>query len=537
VTTVTRPSCQEEVAPLRTATLTIDPAFRIAPVERRLFGSFVEHMGRCVYGGVFEPGHPSADPLGLRGDVLELTRELGVSVVRYPGGNFVSGHRWEDGVGPAADRPRRLDLAWKTIETNAFGLNEFMTWARTAGVEPMMAVNLGTRGVQEACDLLEYANHPAGTALSDLRRTHGVEEPYGIRLWCLGNELDGPWQVGHKTADEYGRLAAETARAMKMIDPSVSLVACGSSNRQMPTFGQWESTVLEHTYEHVDYISAHTYYDPSDGDRASLLASAVDMDAFITEVVATADAVAARQRHRRKLKVSFDEWNVWYQSRLDADLDRRGWVEAPELIEDTFTATDAVVVGDLLITLLRHADRVGVACQAQLANVIAPIRTRTGGPAWRQSIFHPFALTARYARGTVLRTEPVGPSYQTAKYGDVPVLDTVAVHDESTGELSVFAVNRDDTDLVLDLDLRGLPELAGTAHLAIAAGADPTTAGGTGPDAGHGDVAVGAAAVNTEADPDRVTPRTLPVPAPDGGRCAVRLPAASWNVLRFAPRR
>ncbi|MFG1756237.1 arabinosylfuranosidase ArfA [Micromonospora echinofusca] len=501
---------------MRTAQLTIDPAFAVGPAGRRLFGSFVEHMGRCVYGGVYEPGHRTADSRGLRGDVLELTRELGVSVVRYPGGNFVSGYCWEDGVGPVGDRPRRLDLAWKTIETNAFGLDEFMTWATAAEVEPMMAVNLGTRGVQEACDLLEYTNHPGGTHLSDLRRKHGAEEPYGVRLWCLGNELDGPWQVGHKTADEYGRLAAETARAMKMIDPSISLVACGSSNRTMSTFASWEATVLEHTYEHVDYISAHTYYDPSDGDRASILASAVDMDNFIREVVATADHVAAKQRHRRKLKISFDEWNVWYQSRLQADLDRRGWVEAPALIEDDFTAVDAVVVGDLLITLLRHADRVGVACQAQLANVIAPIRTRTGGPAWRQSIFHPFALTARHARGTVLRTEPVGPTYETKRYGEVPVLDTVAVHDEETGGLTVFAVNRGDTDLELHLDLRGLTGLSASSHVSLAAGDDPT-------------------ATNTEAEPGRVTPRQLPTTATDGGRCSVRLPAVSWNMLRFSP--
>ncbi|MGW5667853.1 arabinosylfuranosidase ArfA [Micromonospora sp. NPDC003776] len=501
---------------MRNAQLTIDPAFTIGTADRRLFGSFVEHMGRCVYGGVYEPGHPTADPRGFRRDVLELTRELGVSVVRYPGGNFVSSYRWEDGIGPVGDRPRRLDLAWKTIETNAFGLDEFMTWAAEAGVEPMMAVNLGTRGVQEACDLLEYTNHPGGTQLSDLRRKHGAEEPYGVRLWCLGNELDGPWQVGHKTADEYGRLAAETARAMKLIDPSISLVACGSSNRGMATFAAWEATVLEHTYEHVDYISAHTYYDPSDGDRASILASAVDMDNFIREVVATADHVAARQRQKRRLKISFDEWNVWYQSRLQADLDRRGWVEAPALIEDDYTAVDAVVVGDLLITLLRHADRVGVACQAQLANVIAPIRTRTGGPAWRQSIFHPFALTARYARGTVLRTEPVSPGYETKRYGEVPVLDTVAVRDEETGDLAVFAVNRGDADLSLDLDLRGLPGLSGRAHTALAAGVEP-------------------AAMNTEAEPERVTPRELSTPTVEGGRCTVALPACSWNLLRFAP--
>src|SRR5690349_2053577 len=250
-------------------------------------------MGRCVYTGVFEPDHPSATPEGFRGDVLELTRELGVSVVRYPGGNFVSSYRWEDGVGPVDERPVRLDLAWRGVEPNAMGLNEFMQWARLADVEPMMAVNLGTRGVQEALDLLEYCNHPEGTYWSDLRRSHGVKEPHDIRLWCLGNELDGPWQMGQKTATEYGRLAAETAKAMRMVDPDIQLVAVGSSNSGMPQFGSWEAEVLRHTYEHVDYISLHDYYEQHDDDVASFLASSADMDRLIGSVVATADDVAA----------------------------------------------------------------------------------------------------------------------------------------------------------------------------------------------------------------------------------------------------
>ncbi len=498
---------------MQTARVTLDPAFVIGPPDRRIFGSFVEHMGRCVYGGIFEPGHPDADDRGLRTDVLELVRELGVSVVRYPGGNFVSGYRWEDGLGPADERPRRLDLAWRTIETNAFGINEFMAWAGAAGVEPMLAVNLGTRGIQEACDLLEYCNHDGGTHLSDLRRKHGVDKPYGVRLWCLGNELDGPWQVGHKTADEYGRLAAETAKAMKLVDPSIELVACGSSNSGMPTFGAWEATVLEHTYEHVGYISLHTYYDPGETDRASLLASAVDLDSFIDAVAATADHVGAKLGQRRKLQLSVDEWNVWYQSRLEADLDR-GWVEAPELIEDTFNAVDAVVVGDLLITLLRHADRVTVACQAQLANVIGPIRTTTGGPAWRQTIFHPFALTARYARGVVLRTEPVGPSYSTERFGRVPVLDTTALYDDDAGTVAVFAVNRGDTELELAIDLRALPAVEPVEHVGLVAGSDQD-------------------AVNTVDQPDRVRPRRLPTPRCEGGIATVVLPAMSWNLLRL----
>ncbi|MBA2698814.1 MAG: alpha-L-arabinofuranosidase, partial [Nocardioidaceae bacterium] len=263
---------------MKTATATIDPAFRVGLVDRRLFGSFVEHMGRCVYTGIFEPGHPTADVVGFRHDVLELVRELGPTIVRYPGGNFVSGYRWEDGIGPVDQRPRRLDLAWRTLESNEVGVDEFATWCRSAGVEPMMAVNLGTRGVQEAADLLEYCNHPDGTALSDLRQSHGSKEPHGIKVWCLGNELDGPWQIGHKTATEYARLAAETARAMRMVDPSIELVACGSSNTNMPTFAAWEATVLEQCYELVDFISLHNYYEPVGGDVDSFLGCAVDLE-------------------------------------------------------------------------------------------------------------------------------------------------------------------------------------------------------------------------------------------------------------------
>ncbi|MCG5218519.1 arabinosylfuranosidase ArfA [Streptosporangium soli] len=495
---------------MATARLTLDPAFRIAPVNRRLFGSFVEHMGRCVYTGIYEPGHPGADEHGFRTDVLEMTREMGVEVVRYPGGNFVSGYRWEDGVGPVADRPTRLDLAWQQIESNQFGLDEFMTWTKEAGVEPMMAVNLGTRGIQEACDLLEYANHPGGTRLSDLRIKHGAAEPYGIGLWCLGNEMDGPWQIGHKTADEYGRLAVETAKAMRLVDPRVELVLCGSSNSSMPTFGAWEATVLEHAYDAVDYISLHAYYEEK-GDLQGFLASAVDMDRFIDAVVATADHVAAKRRSRKRINLSFDEWNVWNQSaytgRTDGD-----YQEAPPLIEDDFTAADAVVVGDFLITLLRHADRVSIACQAQLANIIAPIRTEAGGPAWRQTIFHPFALTARHARGEVLRVEATGPLIDTARHGEAEQLSAVATRDEEG--ITLLAVNRSATeplDLVADLRAFGDAQIVSAVCLSDD---DPTR-------------------INTKDAESTVVPRPLADAKIDGGTLQARLPAISWTLIRL----
>lgn len=496
------------------ASFTLDPAFVVAPVSRRTFGSFVEHMGRCVYGGIFEPDHPTADKDGFRTDVLDLVREMGVSVVRYPGGNFVSGYRWEDGVGPADQRPRRLDLAWHSIETNQFGLNEFVRWTEIAGVEPMLALNLGTRGVAEALDLLEYANHPGGTSLSDLRREHGPQDPHGIRMWCLGNELDGPWQTGHKTAAEYGRLAAETARAMRMIDPSLELVACGSSHMGMPTFGAWEATVLEETYDLVDFISCHAYYEELDGDLGSFLASAVDMDRFIDAVVATADSVRARTRSTTRLNISFDEWNVWYQAAFHEQGPPSDWGVAPRVIEDTYSVADAVVVGSLLISLLRHSDRVTTACQAQLVNVIAPIRSEPDGPAWRQTTFHPFAQAAGLARGEVLRVEPVGPTYDTARYGQVPLVDAVATRDPDTGDTVVFAVNRHQSeDVALTVDLRAVPGLRRAGGTVLTDDDLHTT--------------------NTAEHPDRVTPVANDTIALDDATLRVTLPPVSWNVVQL----
>ena len=498
-----------------TCTATVDPDAVIGPVPRRLFGSFLEHMGRAVYGGVHDPDHPTADVDGLRGDVVDLVRELGVSVVRYPGGNFVSGYHWEDGVGPRADRPARLDLAWHSVEPNTFGLDEFMTWSTLAGVEPMLAVNLGTRGVTAAARLLEYTNHPGGTEISDRRRSHGRAEPYGVRLWCLGNEMDGPWQIGHKTAQEYGRLAAETAKAMRMVDPDIELVACGSSHAGMPTFGAWERTVLDHTYEHVDYLSLHAYYRRDDADLSGYLASADAMDEFVKGVVATCDQVAAEKRHKRKMLLSFDEWNVEHRSYIPAD-DNPGWTHAPRIVEDEYTAEDAVAVGNLLITLLRNSDRVAIACQAILVNVIAPIRTEPGQPARRQATYHPFALTARHARGDVLRVDAVSDtSVETAARGAVAPVDLIATHDD--GAITMFIVNRsshDEVDLQVTLGTRGRHRVV--EHVVIEPDHDRATAG---------EAALG---VPVSSQAHRLT---------DGRVLSVRLPRASWQMIRLGRQR
>lgn len=501
---------------MRTARFTLDPAFTVGEVNPRLFGSFVEHLGRCVYTGIFEPGHPAADEDGLRTDVLDLIRELGVTAVRYPGGNFVSGYKWEDSVGPVDSRPRRLDLAWRSTETNRFGLSEYISFLKKLGpqAEPMMAVNLGTRGVAEALELQEYANHPSGTALSDLRIEHGDKDPFGIRLWCLGNEMDGFWQTGHKTAGEYGRLAAETARAMRQIDPGIELVACGSSHQSMDTFAAWEATVLEEAYDLVDHISLHAYYEPVDGDVDSFLASAVDMESFIENVIATCDHVGARLKSKKKINLSFDEWNVWYMSRSHAEVSALDWPEAPRLLEDNYSVTDAVVVGSLLIALLRHADRVAVACLAQLVNVIAPILAEPGGPAWRQTTFFPFAQASKYGRGEVLDVRVDSPTYETKKYGEADLLHATAVRAED-GTVTVFAVNRDrTTPLPLEVGLGGL-EVTSVVEHSVLADADPD-------------------ARNTLAEPERVTPHTVEGTTLDGGRLTTVLEPLSWNVIRLA---
>ncbi|NAZ77470.1 alpha-L-arabinofuranosidase [Kineococcus sp. T13] len=500
---------------MRTARLALDPAFTVGPVPRRLFGSFVEHMGRCVYTGIFEPDHPTADEDGLRTDVLELTREIGPTVVRYPGGNFVSGFEWEDSVGPREERPRRIDRAWRSVETNQFGLAEFDAWARKVGTETMMAVNLGTRGLQEACDLLEYTNLDSGTKFSELRRAHGSKDPFDIKLWCLGNELDGPWQTGHKTAAEYGRLAAETGMAMRSIDPSIELVAVGSSSRSMPTFGEWESTVLDLAYHAVDYVSCHAYYEEKEGDVGNFLASAVDMDLFIEQVVATADAVRAKGKHSKKINLSFDEWNVWYQSRPHHAEGVQPWDVAPRVIEDEYSITDAVVVGTLLNSLLRHSDRVTIGAQAQLVNVIGLLRSEPGGDAWKQTIAHPFEQVRRLASGDVLQVVTQSDKYESSNFGGVDVVDASATWDEET--LTLFLANRDLSEPAsVDVALRGfgVDRVSSAKVLAATEGQDRHTTNATG-------------------DHQQVGLRPLEDVSVTDGTATVVLPPLSWAVVQL----
>lgn len=495
------------------AKIILNNNFTIGTIDERIYGSFIEHLGRAVYNGIYEPTHNTADDQGFRKDVMELVKQLKVPVVRYPGGNFVSGYNWEDGTGDKSKRPSRPELAWHTVETNEVGIDEFQEWAKRVGSKVMQAVNLGTRGPEEARQLLEYCNFPSGTYYSDMRRANGFEEPFDIKVWCLGNEMDGPWQIGAKTAEEYGRVACETAKIMKELDPTIELVACGSSNLYMPTFGKWEATVLEHTYDYIDYISLHEYYNNSAEDTETFLASSLNMDTFIKSVVAICDYIKAVKHSDKTINLSFDEWNVWFHSN-EADKKLERWQVAPHQLEDIYNFEDALVVGCLLITLLKNCDRVKMACLAQLVNVIAPIMTDNDGAAWAQTIFYPFMHASTYGRGTALTPIVLCDKYSTKKVSDVPYVEAIGIINEEKTELTVFAVNRSLTDNIdFEIDLSDFKEKALIEHLVLE----------------HDDMK----AVNTAQKPDNVFPHAMGVTKVSGEKAEALLAKHSWNVIRF----
>lgn len=487
------------------AKVSIDLSKTISKIDDRIYSSFIEHLGRAVYGGIYEPGHETADDMGFRQDVMKLIKELKVPMVRYPGGNFVSGYNWEDGTGDKALRPKKMELAWNSIETNEVGIDEFQEWAKRAESDVMMAVNLGTRGADDARNIVEYCNSKTDTYYANKRRENGFEDPFGIKVWCLGNEMDGDWQIGTKRPKEYARLACETAKLMKMVDPSIELVACGSSGPFMETFGEWEETVLREAYEHLDYISLHSYYGNPDNNSQEYLGSAAIMDKFIRDVVDICDKVKAEKKSEKQINLSFDEWNVWFHSN-EQDKKQEPWQIAPPLLEDMYNLEDSIVVGDLMITLLKHSDRVKIACLAQLVNVIAPIMTVTGGGVWKQTIFYPFMYTSVNGRGSALETEVVSDTFTEGKAEKVANVDAVAVLSEDEKTISLFAVNRklgEDAEL----DLSGFEGFKLVSHVSMEG--DDLKAG------------------NSMETPDNVTPVIHEV------RDSITLKGGSWNFLKF----
>ncbi len=497
------------------AKMIIDKDFRIAKIDKRVYGSFIEHLGRAVYNGIYQPGHPTADEEGFRKDVIDLVRELDVPIVRYPGGNFVSNFYWEDSVGPKEQRKRRLDLAWRTSEPNEVGINEFSKWAKKANTDIMMAVNLGTRGTTDALNLLEYCNLDTNSYWADLRRSHGDKEPYNIKLWCMGNEMDGHWQTGHKEAYEYGRLAAETAKAMKMMDDSLEFVLCGSSFVDMPTFPEWERQTLMQAYDYVDYVSLHQYWGNPENDTDDFLAKPLDLEHFLHSVISTIDYVRAVKRSKKQINLSFDEWNVWYHT-MESDnekMAREPWDEHPHLLEDHYNFEDALLNGLVLITFLKHADRVKVACLAQLVNVIAPIMTEDDGPAWRQTIFYPFLHASKFGRGYALNCPLTSGVHDTKNHDGVTDVDAVAVYNEEKNEVTIFAVNRNlKEDVEFSADLRSFGEVSVTEQIEMA-GFDLKA--------------------ENSAKGENVKPSVTNDHKIDGGVFVTKLKSASWNVIRL----
>lgn len=499
------------------AGMTLHVDFCRNKIDDRLYGSFVEHTGRAVYGGIYEPEHQTAGEDGFRGDVEEIIRELKVPLMRYPGGNFVSGYQWEDGVGSREKRPVKVDAAWRSLESNQVGTNEFLAWAKKLSVKPMMAVNLGTRGAKEAAALLEYCNLEGGSYYSDLRREHGYEKPHDVRLWCLGNEMDGSWQICAKTPQEYAQLACETAKLMKMVDPDIELVACGSSNEDMPTMGSWEQAALEACYPYIDYISMHMYIHNREDDTPLFMAKTLDMERFIKTIASVCDYVGGKKKSAKQIQISFDEWNVAYHSN-EADRETAPWQLAPPLGEDIYNFQDAVVCGLMLICLMRNSDRVRIACQAQLINVIGAVFAEKGGPAWRQTIYYPYLHASNYGRGTLLESRMDSPCYSTGKFNRVPYLDGAAVYNGENETVTIFCVNRHESEeMEFTVTLHGFEDYRPVEHIYLRSNDKY--------------------AVNGK-DGLKVTPETnskVPYLSPEHGGTTVevKLPELSWNVIRL----
>ena len=482
----------------------------ISPISPLIFSGFAEHMGRAIYEGIYEPASPHADENGLRKDVLAALRELNFRAMRYPGGNFLSGYRWQDGVGPKDQRPARRDLAWQSIETNQFGTNEFLAFCKEVNTEPMLAVNMGTGSIQDAANLVEYCNAPVGTQYADLRASHGYREPYGVKYWCVGNEMDGPWQIGHLEADDYGKKAREAAKMMRWHDPDIKLVLCGSSNSQMPTYPEWDRVALELAWEQVDYHSLHYYASNHDSDTASYLAFSAEFESFLDTLTGVLRYVKAKNRSKHDVYLSWDEWNVWYKARLTNDVQGR-WSQAPHLIEEVYNLEDALVVAQWMNVFLRKSDVLKVACLAQIVNVIAPILT-TRDALLKQSIYFPFMLFSKLAAGTALDVAVKAPRYETARFGDMPLLDVSASYDEEHGAGAAFIVNRSQTESVaVELVWQDcVPNAIQAVHQL--SGTDPKAA-------------------NSFANPNQIKTVQVAPPAIDGGKATLVVPPLSFTAV------
>ncbi len=421
---------EQSTARVLRASLKIDLERRLGTIDPNLYGNFIEHLGRCIYGGVYEEGASLSDADGNRKDVLEAARRLRVTQLRWPGGNFSSGYHWQDGIGAKDSRPSRYDLAWFQRESNRFGTDEFIGTCRKLRAEPYICVNLGSGTLDEAAAWVEYCNRESGTYFSDLRKKNGHPEPYRVKFWGLGNEIYGPWQIGHKEATDYAKAALEFAKVMKWQDPSIKLVACGNGDPR------WDRPVLEALVSHVDYISAH-HYTVADDLRGyyEIVGSVAQMEATIRASAMTAEQVSAQARKSPSVATALDEWNIisnW------SDGSKRDDVHKYEI---SYNLRDALWMASALNALHRHCRSVRLANLAQLVNVIAPIYTTPKGILLR-TIYYPLELYANRAGGVALDVLTASPSFETQNFGEQPYLDVLATYDEEKRRLAVAVVNR-----------------------------------------------------------------------------------------------
>jgi alpha-L-arabinofuranosidase len=421
--------------PLR-ARIKIDTERVIGDIDPLIYGNFIEHLGRCIDGGVFDEKSRFSDSHGFRRDVLEAAKNLNVTLLRWPGGNFSSNYHWRDGIGPRDQRPPRLEMAWGTVESNRFGTHEFLEYAQMLGTEPYICANLGTGTWTEAQQWVEYCNSSEDTAMTRLRKQNGRAEPWKVKYWGLGNEMDGPWQMGHRSAEDYGKFALEAAKLMKWTDPNVKLIAAGSSN-----FGPgidwtaWNRTVLEFLQEHADYLAIHRYVGNPENNFGDFMASSMDLDERIKITEGVVEAAVSRQARRRPIYIAWDEWNVWYRARGAQQRGRR-------ILEERYNLEDALVVATFLNAFVNHANIVKIANMAQLVNVIAPIFTSDQGM-FLQTIYYPLQLFAKNTRGKAIELFVDSPRYKATHFDGVPYLDASAGWDNGSLVLNVVNRHRD----------------------------------------------------------------------------------------------
>jgi alpha-L-arabinofuranosidase len=411
--------------------LLINPERTLATLDPNVFGGFAEHLGQCIYGGIYDPESPLSDERGLRTDVMEALRRLKMPVMRYPGGNFVSGYRWMDGVGPRPERPVRSDMAWNTTETNQFGTNEFIDFCRLIGTEPYLVVNAGDGDMREARDWVEYCNGTRDTALVRLRQQHGYTAPHQVKYWGIGNEVDGPWQIGYKTPTEYARVVTEFSKVMRWADPDIKIIANGVSNWDAGDFVERVQLLLEGAANLIDYIAIHWYVENEANDFARFMALSELFDARLSAFEGLVKAYQVQRKVNRPIHLAVDEWNVWHRAEIET-----GGHNAV-----IYTLEDALVVAMQLNAFIRHAASVKMANIAQIVNVLAPINTRRDGMVL-QTIFYPFELYSHWAGAKVVDSFFTGDTFSGGDHSGLPVLDSVATLSADGRQLVIFVVNR-----------------------------------------------------------------------------------------------